>query len=265
MQEADDLALITSAAREVGQIAQDLRGQPREVIDKPDGAGPVTDADLAVNARLERLLRGARPDYGWLSEESPPDAARLTARRTFVVDPIDGTRAYIGSGPDWAHSIAVVEDGQPIAGCVYLPDRALLYSATRGAGAELNGQPISATASAELNGARVLTNPGSLRAEHWRGGTPPIERHVRSALAWRFCLVAEGAFDAMITLFPAWDWDIAAGALIAAEAGVLVTDRNGAPLSLNAKTPKASGVVAAPPVLHAALTSRLTYSAKNPI
>lgn len=249
---------MIAAAREAGRIALDHRALPREVTHKPDGGGPVTDADLAVNARLEALLRGARPDYGWLSEESPPDPGRMAATRTFVIDPIDGTRAYIDGARDWSHSLAVVEAGETVAACVYLPERDLLYAASKGGGATRNGEAIAPSGAGPMEAARVLTNKGSLRPEYWRGGAaPPFTRHFRSSLAWRLCLVAEGRFDAMITLFPAWDWDIAAGSLIASEAGAQVTDRHGAPLALNAEHPRADGVLTAADALHRAIAGRL--------
>ena len=118
---APDLALLEQAAREAGAIALRFWRQSPQVWDKPDGAGPVTEADLAVNAHLERLLRGARPDYGWLSEESPDDPARLAAEHCFIVDPIDGTRAFIDGQVGFSHALAVVRRGEPVAGVVHLP------------------------------------------------------------------------------------------------------------------------------------------------
>ncbi|MBP8931633.1 MAG: 3'(2'),5'-bisphosphate nucleotidase CysQ, partial [Paracoccus sp.] len=93
MPAADDLILLELAAHAAGQIALRHWRRDPQVWDKADGAGPVTKADLAVNAHLERLLREARPDYGWLSEESPDDPARLAFEHCFIIDPIDGTRA----------------------------------------------------------------------------------------------------------------------------------------------------------------------------
>ena len=116
-----DLDLLIAAAQEAGQLALGYwRNRPRE-WDKGDGAGPVTEADLAVDARLRARLTAARPDHGWLSEESPDDGSRLGRRRLFVVDPIDGTRAFIAGETGWALALAVVEDGRVTAGVVHLP------------------------------------------------------------------------------------------------------------------------------------------------
>ncbi|MEQ8921079.1 MAG: 3'(2'),5'-bisphosphate nucleotidase CysQ, partial [Roseovarius sp.] len=82
-----DLALLIDAARQAGEVAAGFAAETAKRWDKPGGLGPVTEADLAVNDVLERVLRGARPDYGWLSEESEDGAARLACRRTFIVDP----------------------------------------------------------------------------------------------------------------------------------------------------------------------------------
>ena len=139
---AEDLELITQAARTAGERAQAARDQGLTTTAKADGT-PVTNADLEVDALLKALLMAARPDYGWLSEETADDPARLARRRLFVVDPIDGTRAFIKDRPWWTVSIAVVEDGRPVAGVVHAPDVAETYQAATGGGARLNGAPIA--------------------------------------------------------------------------------------------------------------------------
>lgn len=251
-----DLGLLIEAARASGDIAQHYFKNDPDVTDKPDGAGPVTEADLAVNAMLESTLRAARPDYGWLSEETEDGAARLDTPRTFVVDPIDGTRAFIEGNRDWAHALAVLENGQVTAAAVFLPMRDLMFAATLGGGATLNDAPIAATAAA-MDGATVLGQKSNFAPRHWRDDVPPIKRAFRSSLAYRLSLVAQGRFDGMITLRPSWEWDIAAGALIAAEAGATVTDQHGAPLCFNNPHPQVPGVVAAGPDLHSGLIARL--------
>ena len=135
-----------------------------------------------------------------------------------------------------------------------------VYTATAGGGAALNGQPITVSEVPELQGATVLAAKNNLAAEHWQGGTPPLERHFRPSLAYRMALVAEGRFDAMITLRDCWEWDIAAGALIAAEAGACVTDRFGAPLIFNSERAKTPGVLLAGRSLHRKMCDRLKRS-----
>jgi myo-inositol-1(or 4)-monophosphatase len=131
------------------------------------------------------------------------------------------------------------------------------YAAALGAGATLDGEPVTASGLRDPEAARVLATRAAWEARHWRGGRAPGARHFRSSLAWRLCLVAAGRFDAMLTLRPAWEWDIAAGALVATEAGAAVTDPAGAPLRFNAPHPQVPGVVAAGAGVHGGLLSRL--------
>ena len=254
---ADDLSLLISAAQIAGRIATQHFGQHYQITDKPDGAGPVTDADLAVNAALETHLRAARPDYGWLSEESADSQARLTTQRQFVVDPIDGTRAFIDGGKDWSHALAVVEDGVPVAGVVYLPMHDALFAARLGEGATLNANPIKASTQLPT-AATVLAAKPNFDPKNWKGRkTPDLKRAFRSSLAYRMSLVAGGSFDGMLTLRPSWEWDIAAGTMIVTEAGGKVTDQHGAPLRFNNAHPQVPGVVAGGELLHRALLDRL--------
>lgn len=252
-----DLLLLEEAARAAGRVALTFTGPSARRWDKPDNLGPVTEADMAVNAVLEAQLTGARPDYGWLSEESTDSAARLTRDRVFIVDPIDGTRSFIEGADTWAHSIAIAERGEVVAAAVYLPVKGKLYSAAAGRGAYLNARPIRASRRDSLDGATMLAAKPNYDARHWPGGVPKVVRHYRPSLAYRLALVAEGRFDAMITLRPTWDWDIAAGALIAAEAGALATDAKGAALRFNSKGAQSAGCVVAPGALHGDFLRRL--------
>lgn len=255
--QANDLTLLSDAARKAGALALSHQGGDLEVRHKEDGAGPVTKADLAVNALLEQQLRAARPDYGWLSEESVDTQARTGADTLFVIDPIDGTRAYINGEKTWALSLAVVHRRQVTAAVVYLPALEKLYSASLGTGARCNAAPIAVAAPVALQNAEALAARPTLDARHWPGGVPPIRRAYRPSLAYRQSLVAEGRFDAMFTFRPSWEWDIAAGSLILSEAGARVTDRRGAPLRFNNAIPQTDGVLAANPAVHAALLDRL--------
>ena len=251
-----DLDLLIAAARKSGEIATRYFKNDPDVTDKPGGGGPVTAADLAVNTMLEDTLRTARPDYGWLSEETEDTDYRLTTERQFVIDPIDGTRAFIEGSRDWAHSLAVVEAGRVIAAAVYLPIRDLMFAASKGGGATVNDTPAKATM-VQMEGATMLGARVNFDPQFWGGQVPPVKRAFRSSLAYRLCLVAQGRFDGMITLRPSWEWDIAAGALIAAEAGAIVTDPSGAALQFNNPHPQVPGVLVGGPELHAGLAAWL--------
>lgn len=255
-----DLSLLTEAALSAGLIAQrHFRNAPK-VWDKGDGQGPVTEADLEVNEHLHAMLAKARPGYGWLSEESNPlgNLARLKHDSVFVVDPIDGTRAFIDGQPGFAHALAVVRGGTPVAAAVHLPELGLTYAAALGAGATLNGAPLLLSDLDRAEGATMLAARPAMDPVNWPGGLPPVKREFRPSLAWRLSLVGEGRFNAMLTIRDAWDWDIAGAALIATEAGARVTDRHGRALRFNRAEARNAGVLAAPPGLHAILMAGLT-------
>ena len=245
---ATDLELLVDSAQEAGRIASRYWRKDPEVWDKGSD-GPVSEADIAVDRFLRERLLSERPDYGWSSEETEDDLSRLAADRVFIVDPIDGTRSFLNGEKTWAHSLAVVERGRVTAACVFLPLREKLYAAAEGEGATLNGETIRVSTQGEIANATVLCPRVTLDAEHWKEPPPALQRYFRPSLAYRLALVAEGRFDAMITLRDAWEWDIAAGALIIEEAGGAVTNRLGRPIDYNDESRKAAGVIAANPGL----------------
>jgi myo-inositol-1(or 4)-monophosphatase len=252
-----DLALLTEAAREAGRIALRYWRQSPKVWDKGGDQGPVTEADLAVNDMLKARLLAARPDYGWLSEETPDSHDRLAVDTVFIIDPIDGTRAFIAGEESFAHSLAVAHGGRVTAGVVYLPALDRIYTASEQSAALRDGQPIAASQRDGLDGASILTTKANLAPDQWPGGVPEVERHFRASLAYRLCLAAEGRFDGTLTLRPAWEWDIAAGSLIAERAGAVVSDRHGGALRFNTATARADGVLALPAPLHAEALRKL--------
>ena len=250
-----DLDLLIDVARAAAKIAGRYWSGENRVWEKaPDD--PVSEADHAVDTYLRETLTRARPDYGWLSEETEDNRVRRSKRRVFVVDPIDGTKAFIGGQRTWAHALGVVEDGRATEGVVLLPMRDRLYAAARGRGATLNGEPIRVPAEGGPV-AGLLANRAALAPQHWPGGVPAVERAFRPSLAYRLCLVAEGRFDAMLTLRDTWEWDVAGASLIAEEAGAVVTDRAGRPLIFNSDEARTPGVLAARPGVHADLAARL--------
>ena len=214
----DDLALITDAALSAGQSALQFFRSDFKRWEKDGGAGPVTEADLTVDAELGSLLRAARPDYGWLSEESNAKGWQDRSR-IFVIDPIDGTRSFIEGSRTWAISIAVIENGHPIAAVVHLPAREMTYAAAIHAGATKNGDPIAASNASNAEEAHFLSAKVNFQPERWAKPIIAPRISFRSSLAYRMALVAEGRFDAMVTLRRTWDWDVAAGTLLVTEAG----------------------------------------------
>jgi myo-inositol-1(or 4)-monophosphatase len=254
---ARDLALLTDAAREAGRIALRFWRRDPKVWDKGGEHGPVSEADLAVNDMLKLMLLAARPDYGWLSEETPDGPARLSCDNVFIIDPIDGTRAFIAGEETFAHSLAIAHKGKVTAGVVFLPALDRIYTASETAPPLKDGQPIISSPRDRLEGADILTTKVNMAPEKWPGGVPDITRHFRASLAYRLCLAAEGRFDGMLTLRDAWEWDIAAGGLIAERAGAVVTDRHGEALRFNTAGALSEGVLALPPGLHRQALERL--------
>lgn len=252
-----DLALLTTAALAAGDVARRFFQSDVKHWDKADDAGPVTEADLAVNDLLETQLRSARPDYGWLSEETTDGSDRLNAEHVFIIDPIDGTRSFIKGANTWAHSLAIARRGQVTAAVVYLPIRDMMFTAQLGGGTYLNNDALRSSKSRLLGEADILAAKPTLDPKHWAGDVPSMTRHHRPSLAYRLGLIAKGRFDGMLTLRPSWEWDIAAGALLVSEAGGTITDKAGKGLVFNNPTPLLNGVVAAGPDIHRQLLSKL--------
>ena len=262
MPDADaDLALLEAAVREAGAAAMGFFKRAARQWTKHDNS-PVTEADMTVDRLLRARLQAARPDYGWLSEESEDDPARLTRRRIFIIDPIDGTRAFIAGEAGWAISAAVVEDGRSIAGALYAPVGDRLYAATM-AGSFLNGQPVRVRCSATLAGATIGAPRGMLRAIGLSEEEQGFSRAYTKSLALRLAHVADGSFDAAFASDAAHDWDLAAAALIVEAAGGRIGNLDGRPLIFNAAEPRHRPVVAAGPALFDVITAGIRRHAEN--
>lgn len=253
--ERNDLELIEQVVREAGAIARSyFKGEYRH-WDKGRGQ-PVTEADLAVDRHLQQSLIGARPDYGWLSEESAESPDRLRAERTFIVDPIDGTVAFLKGRPHFSISVALAEQGRPVAAVVYNPVTEELFSARTGSGALLNGAAIRASERHSIAQCRMLA-PRSTFEGPSQVPWPDMHIEQRNSIAYRLALVASGEFDAMLSLTAKHDWDLAAGDLILREAGGQFTDHRGAVLRYNQALPIQGPVAGAGVPLHGLLLDRL--------
>lgn len=228
-----DLDLIAAAAREAASVALTFFGQSPQVWWKNEGRSPVSTADHAANKCLEDWLRTARPAYGWLSEETDDDLGRLKADTLFVVDPIDGTRAFIGNKPTWCVSVAVVHRGKPVAGVLVAPALGEEYSAFEGGPALKNGKPITVAAFDPAKKLRVATPMDIVDVfdAPLKGRIERVE-HVPS-LAYRIAMVAEGRIDATFVKPNSHDWDIAAADLILERAGGRLVDLGGNALVYN--------------------------------
>jgi myo-inositol-1(or 4)-monophosphatase len=241
---------LAAAVREGGALAlKTFRGPIKSWI--KDKSSPVSEADLAVDALLrERLL--AIQDAGWLSEETEDDPARLNKTHVWVVDPIDGTRAYLEGVADWVVSVALVHAGRPVVAALYAPVTEEMFLSIVGQGATLNGAPIEASAGDQIAGAR-FSGP-KRRLERLAEIEPRIETAPRiPSLALRLARVATGALDGTFAGPNSHDWDLAAADLLVHEAGGVLTTLTGQLLIYNQPEPAHSALVAAGRQRHAAL------------
>ena len=231
-----DLDLLIGAARLAGARALDFFRKGPEVWWKNGGRSPVSAADFAANDILKKELLSARPNYGWLSEETDDDAGRLDCETVFVIDPIDGTRAFIAGKDVWCVSAAVVHRGRPVAGVLFAPALDELFTAAAGGAARKNGQPIRATDPDTARPTRIAA-PEDMAQGIDRQMTGGVQRipHVPS-LAYRLAMVADGRIDATLVKRNAHDWDLAAADLILAEAGGALVMLDGEALSYNRPT-----------------------------
>jgi myo-inositol-1(or 4)-monophosphatase len=245
---ADQLA---AAVREAGQLALSKFRVPLKIWNK-ENESPVSEADIAVNEFLQERLRDPSGEIGWLSEETEDDPERLKARRLWIIDPIDGTRAFIGGLPDWSIATALVENGRPVVSALFAPVDDEMFVAVAGRGATLNGVPIR-TADGGFDDARMAGPHSYLKRlkQTIVPGIIPVPRI--HSLALRFARVAHGAIDAAFASRNSHDWDLAAADLLVHEAGGALTTFTGQPLTYNKPDPTHPPLVAAGPQRHAKL------------
>ncbi len=252
-----DLDLITQAVREAGALAHRHFKDGVDHWHKKD-ATPVSEADLEVDRLLHERLRSARPAYGWLSEETEDDPDRLARSRVFVVDPIDGTRAFVEGKPHFVVSIAVVDQGRPLAGVLYNPVHDELYAALSGHGATLNGQRIAPAPRTRLTDAHMIGAEGMYRYPTWPEAWPALTISTVNSIAYSVGLVAAGMAHGVVALSPKSDWDLAAADLIMTEAGGAISDHRGGRFVYNQPKPHHPTLAAAAPDFHAILLQKLT-------
>ncbi|MEE4211324.1 MAG: 3'(2'),5'-bisphosphate nucleotidase CysQ [Parvularcula sp.] len=261
--EAERLHLI-GAAIEAGHAVLPLfRDKSLDVWKKSD-ASPVSEADIRANQVLrEALVTESWRDYGWLSEESRDTAERIDKARTFIVDPIDGTRAFVRGDDRFAICLAVCDDGRAIASVIYAPARDELYSASLGGGAFLNGEPIASSGATILDDCRMVGQARMFAHPRWPRRWPEMEVTYVNSTSYRMAMVAAGACDATIALTPKADWDAAPGSLIAEEAGARASDHLGRPFRFCQKEPVQPGLVCAAAPLYPHVLQRLAHLPAN--
>jgi myo-inositol-1(or 4)-monophosphatase len=254
---ARDTALLKQTVREAGALARSMFRT--ELKNWTKGASsPVSEADIAVNDLLENRLRSATPDYGWLSEESVDDETRLGKRLVWIVDPIDGTRAYLAGREDWCVSVALVEDAAPVLAAVFAPVSDEFFFAVRGEGATLNGARVHATSGTQLDFPRIA-GPKPL-VERLHRGPGDISLYPRiGSLALRLCRVAEGRLDAAFAGGQSRDWDLAAANLIVEEADGNMTALSGDTILYNRREVVHGVLVAAGRARHESIVEHFRH------
>ena len=212
------------------------------------GHDPVTEADRAVDAVLRKEL--LRDGEGWLSEESVDDFTRLDKNRVWVVDPLDGTREFVQGIPEFCVSIAMVENGKPVAGGICNPATDELILGSLETGITYNGQPASPSQRSSLDGAMILASRSELKRGEWscfQDSTSIVKP--MGSVAYKLGLVAAGRADVTFTLTPKNEWDVAAGALLVQAAGGFVRTLDNQSLTCNHKNPLLTGLIACGPKL----------------
>lgn len=248
------------AVREAGALALDYFRTDVKQWHKAAN-DPVTEADIAVNELLHARLARARPGYGWLSEETDDDRSRIGREHVWVVDPIDGTRAFLRGKPHFTICAALLRHGVPIAGAIFNPATDEFYEATDGGGARLNGDAVRVSARQRVAGCRMVAYGPMFKHPAWPEPWPEMEIIERNSVAYRFALVASGAADAAMALNSKNDWDLAAADLIVREAGGRFTSHDGHRLVYNKEYTRHRSVLAAGPALYDALFARVGHIA----
>jgi myo-inositol-1(or 4)-monophosphatase len=257
---------VRNAAREAGALAHaSFRHGASTVAElwyKNRGASPVTAADMAVDAFLRDTLTQILPEAGWLSEETADSPDRLESRLTWIVDPIDGTRAFASGHADWCIAIGLLEQGRPILGVVFAPALDLLYEGVLGGGATRNGERLQVSGRDTLEDARVAGPKPLIDLLERRAGR--VERIARiPSLALRLVRVAEGALDIGLVSANACDWDLAGAELILEEAGGRLTTLDGKALTYNRAEPVHGELAAASSRLHPRVIEAMTARARS--
>jgi myo-inositol-1(or 4)-monophosphatase len=251
-------AQVADAVRSAGALALEASRGPLKTWIKGHDS-PVSEADIAVDALLKERLTAIMPGAGWLSEETEDDPARLSARLVWIVDPIDGTRAFIAGRPDWTISVALVEGGRPIVAALHAPVSEEFFLAVTDGGVTRNGLAIRASAGEGLAGVRV-SGPKRLVDEVAAAVPDAVVVPRVHSLALRLARVADATLDVAFAGGASHDWDLAAADLLVHEAGGLLTTLEGSTLSYNGAVPTHGTLVAAGRARHRALSALLRPS-----
>ena len=257
-----ELATLVESIWYAGITVRELVKTGFEVYTKPDRS-PVTTVDLEVNRILHEMQRREFPQDGWLSEESPDDPARLTKRRVWIVDPIDGTKALVNRMPEFCISAALIEQGAPVVAAILNPSTDELFTAVRGGGLFLNGKRVSSPPNHDFNPV-IMVSAWELRIGRWSTLAETARCRPMYSIANALALVAAGRVQSALTIEPQNEWDLAAGVLLIEESGGTVSDADGNPFVFNRPIPRLRGVIAVAAMTDKQLRANLKTHADHP-
>ena len=257
---AADLELAIIAAREAGRVVMRSFRTEQKVTHKSPSQ-PLTEADLAADDIIKRLLLGQRLMYGWLSEETADNPSRLKRRHVWIVDPIDGTRSYIEGYAEFAISIGLAEDGITVLGVVYNPATDEMYAAQRGKGAwRVGGKPLNVlppNPEMTLASRRMVASRSEIRAGDFGPFEDAFDIHGTGSTAYKLAKVAAGEAQVFVSRGPKSEWDVCAGVLLVEEAGGRATDLHGDQIVYNKADTRVDGILATNGTLHREMIDRV--------
>ncbi len=240
-----ELQVAQEAAEAAGKVVLKYYEGDYHVSQKSRN-NPVTTADFEADTLLKEQLRTPFPDYGWLSEESRDDPARLDQEIIWVVDPIDGTKEFISGIPEFVISIGLVYRNRPVLGVLYNPVKGEMYAGSLGNGAFLNGRRLAVSGTEQLSQATLLVS----RTETKNGHVDKFADYIKAfkptgSVAYKLALAAAGVGDIFVSVYSKNEWDICAGDLVVSEAGGTMTDIHGNPVTYNNRETKIQdGIIA---------------------
>jgi len=240
-----ELEVAVRAARAAGAIVRQYY-EGGVAVDYKDSArdNPVTAADTQADACIREAVRGAFPQDGWLSEETADSHERLTRRRVWIVDPLDGTKEFVQHIPELCVCIGLVEDGAAVLGVSFNPITDELFAGARGAGLTLNGTAARTSTTADLRQARILASRSEDKRGEWDAFKPHLRVELTGSVAYKLALIAAGRGDGTFSLTPKHEWDICAGTALIQAGGGRITDCDGQPLRFNRERPLLPGLIA---------------------
>lgn len=248
--------LLCDAVREAGELALQMFNAGVGSWDKTDGT-PVSEADLAVDQLLAARLRSVTPDFGWMSEETARDDVTQSKVNVWVVDPIDGTSAFLSGSNHWCVGACLLSQGRPVAAAAFAPAQDRFYDAVLGAGARLNGNTMRVSDKLELDGSRFVAHKSAISQSKWKSPVPQINCAMTTSLILRHCVVATGEYDGAIAFGKKHDWDLAPGDLIVHEAGGYTLDLDGKRFIYNRSSTRQNGLMAGSKALLDEISERL--------